>query len=306
LLLAAAQACGLSGGSAEECAEGLQDWSARRESEISGLSVAQQEWAELQALLDGGSLPGLEDAARTAEEQAARLAAMVAPTLLASVDDGSAELRLPGLREKAQDAANQAANAEGELRLFATGIASVAEAEEALHTAEVELARVRALDETLKLTCRFLEVAQTRVHRDIAPVLAHTVRQWLPQLTGGRYTDVAVDPTTLKVEVCGPSRHWRRAELLSYGTAEQIYLLLRVALADHLTRGRDTCPLILDDVTVHADSSRTRDVLELLLKVSQDRQVVLFTQENEVADWARVKLAPPYHAIRELVPVATV
>ena len=39
--------------------------------------------------------------------------------------------------------------------------------------------------------------------------------------------------------------------------------------SDHLARNHDTCPLILDDVTVHADSARTRDILGLLLKVAE-------------------------------------
>jgi uncharacterized protein YhaN len=144
------------------------------------------------------------------------------------------------------------------------------------------------------------------VHREIAPRLVQTVKRWLPLVTGGRYTDVTVNPTSLHVEVCGPTRPWRSADLLSYGTAEQIYLLLRVALTDHLTRGHDTCPLLLDDVTVHADAARTRDILDLLLHLSTERQIVVFTQEEQVAAWARQHLTGPEHAIVNLSPVAVV
>ena len=73
------------------------------------------------------------------------------------------------------------------------------------------------------------------MHRDVAPVLAGTLRGWLPRVTEGRYTDATVDPETLEVQVCGPRRRWRRAALLSQGTREQIYLLLRMALVEHLT-----------------------------------------------------------------------
>jgi len=138
------------------------------------------------------------------------------------------------------------------------------------------------------------------VHRDIAPVLAATLRHSLPGITGGRYRDVIVDPATLQVQVCGESRRWRRAERLSYGTGDQIYLLLRIALADHLTRGHDSCPLILDDVTVHADSVRTTAILALLRQISVERQVILFTQEGQVASWAREHLTSPDHAVRTL------
>jgi exonuclease SbcC len=181
----------------------------------------------------------------------------------------------------------------------------VSEAEEDLAKAEDELDRVQKLKETLELTRKYLEEAQTRVHRDIAPLLAATLRDWLPTVTNERYTDVMVDPKSLLVQVCGESRLWRKADLLSYGTAEQVYLLLRVALADHLTKGHDTCPLLLDDVTVHADAARTRDILAILLQVAAHRQVVVFTQEEHVAAWARENLADdPRHAIHELRPIA--
>ena len=83
-----------------------------------------------------------------------------------------------------------------------------------------------------------------------------------------------------------------------------MYLLLRVALADNLTRGHDTCPLLLDDVTVNADAARTRDILDLLLQVAANRQVVVFTQEDHVSTWARENLTDARHAIRELTPIA--
>jgi uncharacterized protein YhaN len=189
---------------------------------------------------------------------------------------------------------------------LAATIGNVAEAEEQLEAANAELEGVRELRYTLDLTREFLQAAQTGVHRQIAPILVEKVKRWLPSVTGGRYTDVTVDPRSLQVKVCGPTRHWRSADLLSHGTAEQIYLLLRVALADHLTRGHDTCPLLLDDVTVHADAARTRGILDLLLDVSTERQVVVFTQEEPVAVWAHQHLTGPKHAIVELLPVTIV
>ena len=70
----------------------------------------------------------------------------------------------------------------------------VSEAEEDLSKAENELKRVQELKQTLELTRRFLEDAQDRVHRDIAPLLAATLKNWLPVVTDHRYTDVMVDP----------------------------------------------------------------------------------------------------------------
>lgn len=302
-ILAAARAVGVAADAAEVVVPALQDLLTGRTSALERLSAAQQDWAELQSLLAGRLLADLQRAAHEAASKAARLVESVDPQLLSSVNAADAAEELPALRLRASGAESSAAAAEGELRQYAAVIGSVAEAEEALDHALAELHRVQELQETLQLTRRFLQDAQTRVHRDIAPLLAHAVQQWLPGVSGGRYVDVMVDPTTLQVQICGPTRRWRRAGLLSYGTAEQVYLLLRLALADQLTKGHDTCPLLLDDVTVHADAERTREVLELLLTVAEERQIVLFTQEQQVAAWAREHLTGPRHAVRELTPV---
>jgi len=88
--------------------------------------------------------------------------------------------------------------------------------------------------------------------------------------------------------------------LLSHGTAEQVYLLLRVALADHLTRPGEICPLVLDDPTPHFDTDRTRAMLELLVQLAETRQVILFSQEPEVLAWAEHRLTPPRHRLVRL------
>lgn len=121
---------------------------------------------------------------------------------------------------------------------------------------------------------------------------------------GGRYIDASVDPATLQVMITGPGRRWRAADRLSVGTAEQVYLLLRVALAQHLTTTSEACPLLLDDVTVQADDEGAKQVLDLLLRLSEHRKIVLFAQESTVAAWAAPNLAgETEHLLLELPQV---
>ena len=266
------------------------------------------EWhrARLLTLLDGRTPDRVRDAATAAERRAAAAASELPADEVRSLGAVDEEA-LAELRAAARSAAEESIRAQASLRERADALPSVAAAEERLARAEAALARVRQLDETLDLTRRFLADAQERAHRDIAPVLAESVRRTLPDVTAGRYTDVIVDPATLRVRVCGPRRRWRDAALLSHGTAEQIYLLLRIALAEALTRDGRVCPLLLDDVTVHADADRTAAVLEVLASAAREgRQIILFTQQAEVRDWARTRLAGPRHALVELAPLTTV
>jgi uncharacterized protein YhaN len=199
-----------------------------------------------------------------------------------------------------EGAARAAAEARAQLEERMRGLLSVAETEETLAMAEAELARVEELERVLELTRSFLLRAQERVHRSVAPRLATQVSGWLPRVTDGRYVQALVDPSTLAVGVRATSGPWREAALLSHGTAEQVYLLLRVALADQLTRSGEVCPLILDDPTPHFDAERTVAVLDLLLQLAESRQVILFSQETEVLAWAERHLTGPRHRLWRL------
>ena len=115
-----------------------------------------------------------------------------------------------------------------------------------------------------------------------------------------------IDPAKLRIQVRAPGKPWRQADRLSVGTAEQIFLLLRMSLAQHLAVSGETCPLLLDDVTVQADPVRTVQILELLRSVSEQRQVILFAQEPSVAEWATAHLIGDQHSLISLNQVSTV
>lgn len=63
---------------------------------------------------------------------------------------------------------------------------------------------------------------------------------------------------------------------LSRGTAEQLYLCLRLALMDAF-HGYETMPMIVDDSFVNFDALRTKKVYALLEKIAAQRQVIIFT-----------------------------
>ena len=299
-LLDAAVACGIDSADESAARQGLVAWQAERSTARRASDDAARDWRELQTLLDGRTVEDLQAEATVARQRAKALAVESTTAL----DPDEAADRLEVLRAVADDARLTAARTATGAREYAAHIASVADAEEALATATAELARVRSLGATLTATQRFLEQAEEKVHRDIAPLLNESLNEHLTDITDGRYTDALVDPENLSIKVCGDSQMFRPSDQLSFGTSEQIYLLLRVALADHLTRGHDRCPLILDDVTVHADAARTTAILEFLHALSAERQVILFSQEAQVADWARERLSGPRDAVRDLAPIA--
>lgn len=291
-VLAVLARCGLEVPGPEAASDCLWQWQNERTATLVRFDEATRDFAELSALLDGGTLEDLETKASDYHRQAEELAAEFSPVPEIALDENVIE-RIRGAERLAHDAAHAATGAETRARDRAREAPSVPEAEEALTSAQQELDRVMRLGGTLTLTLDFLRRAEERVHRDIAPLLAAGLRQWLSDVTQGRYTDARVDPGDLSVQVLGADNEWRDARHLSHGTAEQIYLLLRVVLAERLATTGETCPLILDDVLVQSDRLRKRALLDVMLSISRTRQVILFTQEEEVLTWAQEHVLAP-------------
>lgn len=276
----------------EELAAALEEWRAGRERMLEEAGERNESWDRLQQLLGERTLDEFTDEVEQRRLRASRLGDRLGADLLVKARAGRpTEKTLGKLRREAEAAHEEVLRAGGQLTEREHHLPMVADAEDALAAAEREQATIARLKETLDCTIGFLEEAQERVLRDIAPVLRRTVLEWLPDVTDGRYTGCRIDPENLLVEVRTPGGRWRSAELLSHGTAEQIYLLLRFALSRHLTREGETCPLILDDVVGASDAIRKQAVLQTLHALARSTQVILFTHEEDVRDWARDNLA---------------
>ncbi|MHB8736753.1 MAG: AAA family ATPase, partial [Terriglobales bacterium] len=242
--------CQIAGDAPDALVDGLHRWQVERAAALQQDEAARDEWRELQTLLGGQSPSEIEAEAAREADLAAKLSEGLDPAAISDLlAEPDLDVRLTDLRREVDNAAQAAANRSGQVKDRAGRLPSVAEAEEAAARAEQELARVRQLERILELTRGFLEHAQEHVHRTIAPVVAGTIAQRLPEVTQGRYVEAIVDPETLDIRVRDAQGRLREAVLLSQGTAEQIYLLLRMALAQHLTKPDETCPLILDEAT---------------------------------------------------------
>jgi hypothetical protein len=296
----------LNGDDPERVVRDLEAWQRRRVADLQAGQQAIAEWQELTDLLAGHSLGELEAEAADAARRMASASLPVVVAVPVGEDAGiaisAAEEALAARQAELLSAERAAATLEGEARQVDTSLPSVAEAEESMEAAEAELQRVMALADVLDRALELLRSAEEQVHRDLAPVLADSVRRWLPRISGGAYLDVSVDPRDLRVRVReAASRRWRDAQRLSEGTREQIYLLLRVAMAQHLVTTGETAPLILDEVTAQSDDARREALLEILHELGRERQVVVFTHDQRIGEWAARHLDPGRDVVIPLV-----
>ena len=279
----------------------LEAWRAARGDALRRGQQALAEWQQLQALLDGGTFAELEAEATRRRQRATDLAAALPPGSVALQDLADPEGHLSALRHEAAGLSREFDLASGSLQARRDALPAVAEAEEAAESAHTELGRVQEVAATIDATLRLLRSAQDRVHRDLAPILGQAVGRWLPVVSGGAYSEISVDPADLNVTVKEQATgKWRTARLLSEGTREQIFLLLRVAMAEHLVTTNERAPLILDEVTAQSDAERKIQLLNVLHRLSAERQVVLFTHDDDVVAWAEQALQAPQDRLAQL------
>ena len=156
---------------------------------------------------------------------------------------------------------------------------------------EEELARLQERLDQLEDIYTALTIAQdtltqaaTELQRRFAPRLAARAKALFGRLTDGRYDRLQLD-ADLSMQVAATDEDAAHGVLWrSDGTADQLYLALRLAVAEELT---PDAPLVLDDALVRFDDTRTAAALKILKEYAENKQVILFTcqtREKKLVD----------------------
>ena len=119
--------------------------------------------------------------------------------------------------------------------------------------------------------------AKKELQRRFAPKITRRARELLERLTLGRYTRLAWGEDLSLHAGAGAEDTLREALWRSDGTVDQLYLALRLAVAEELT---PDAPLVLDDALVRFDDDRLKAALEVLEEISKEKQVILFTCQS--------------------------
>jgi uncharacterized protein YhaN len=114
------------------------------------------------------------------------------------------------------------------------------------------------------------------------PAVLTRAAESFSRVTEGRYTRLVAREEDL--DVLGADGGRIDAAALSRGTAEQLYLCLRLALASEFGRLSVPLPLVMDDVLVNFDPERARLAATVLIETAADHQALLFTCHPETVD----------------------
>ena len=156
------------------------------------------------------------------------------------------------------------------------------------HVLESETAKIRERIHRLEDTYAALTLAQdtlTRAKQDLqrrfAPRISQRAQELLGQMTGGRYDRLSLNQDFTLLSGASGEDTLHEALWRSSGTIDQLYLSLRLAVAEVLT---PEAPLILDDALVRFDDDRMQSAMEILKELSRKKQILLFScQQRETA-----------------------
>ncbi len=145
--------------------------------------------------------------------------------------------------------------------------------------------RIARLEDTwyaLEMAQDALRDATNSLQRRFAPRISKRAQELFGKLTGDRYQRLTLgEDLSLSVSAREEDTlhgiQWR-----SDGTADQLYLALRLAVAGELT---PEAPLVLDDALVRFDDERLHAAMSILKEESQSRQVILFTCQHREKEW---------------------
>jgi DNA repair exonuclease SbcCD ATPase subunit len=191
------------------------------------------------------------------------------------------------LERRRGDTRSTIAALDAELRTAEAQLDDLASLDERAGRLRAETASLERFEEALGLARRCIDERTREAHQKFARRLADYASRTLDGITGGRYADVRVDPTTLAVKVRAPeTREIVEIDRLSSGTREQAYLVVRLAMVRMFAEGMETAPLLLDDPFAHWDEGRIERSFAVFEAVASGVQTILFTTQRPVADAA--------------------
>ena len=142
----------------------------------------------------------------------------------------------------------------------------------------------------LKIATRVLSLAIERFReKSQGPILKRASSRF-SRITCGSFEGVRADHDPDGNPVLVGARPGGRevvpVEGMSDGTADQLYLALRLAGLEHYLDGNEPMPFIVDDILIKFDNSRAAAALQALAEISTKTQVIFFTHHRHLVELA--------------------
>ncbi len=155
--------------------------------------------------------------------------------------------------------------------------------ERQLRSMQEQLAQLQGEYDALAMALGSLRTANVALQNRFSPELGRRAAEIFADMTGSDWSSILLDREFhLSAETdSDPTR--RNVQLLSTGTADQLYLAVRLAICEMILPTEQNPPLILDDALLTFDDMRLGKTLDYLTRLGEKRQILLFTCQGREA-----------------------
>ncbi|MFC4777265.1 AAA family ATPase [Paenibacillus sp. GCM10023252] len=135
----------------------------------------------------------------------------------------------------------------------------------------------------LSTTAALLAATKRIYEEERQPAVLREASRYIQIFTQGNYVRVAATPGESTIQLENAQGRMVDHFMLSRGTAEQVYLAMRLALA-HEASPDVSLPMLMDDLFVNFDQDRLDAASSVLAELSAHRQVIVLTCHTHVRD----------------------
>ena len=168
------------------------------------------------------------------------------------------------------------------------GSGNAAEKHAQCESVAAEIAEYSKRLSVLRLASVLLNTAmESHRKKNQAPVLSRA-SEFFCKLTCGGFVGLQTDFDDQGPLLVAERSTGERLQLagLSEGTADQLYLSLRIASLEEWLKRHEPVPFIVDDILITFDDKRCAATLEVLSELSNLTQVLFFTHHQHIVDMA--------------------
>lgn len=192
------------------------------------------------------------------------------------------------LHAQTPDADGSAARLQQQIAQVQGQLAALGGAEDApqrIARKQEQLHRLQGEYDSLALALDVLRSANTTLQNRFSPELGRRAAEIFADMTGSPWSHILLDREFRLSAEAGSDPTRRSVQLLSSGTADQLYLAVRLAICEMVLPAEQNAPLILDDALLTFDNERLHKTLDYLVRLGEQRQILLFSCQSREADY---------------------
>ena len=153
----------------------------------------------------------------------------------------------------------------------------IASIEEEIYSLKKQYENLEKMNESIELAKKLLSRAYEKMKSNVSPIFTKKLSSNISKITNEKYCKLHFnDGQGLIVEL--DNGNYIPADRLSIGTIDQLYLSLRLAMLDEISK--EKVPIILDEAFAYYDDERLKNILKFLTNEFTDRQIIILTCTN--------------------------